>query len=440
MAMTMLIVAVMMTSFAPLSGTLTAQEATPATPASDVASDAALGYDPELDRAAALDEVTALLAAEGYDDRALAAEQRDRETRFTDTENVFLPSTIALDDLENPELASAVVPLFLGVGTDGVADEEYIITEASDFDIAHVLGVNYAPKLVHARGTGGEQEVTVEDGRIVFRGSVDFGPELSVEAGPAGQNVVPGTSVFPPAAVQPGAVGDAEWSSAVVLPSGLVINAQIVANGTGVHDRVVEISPEERQVRLELLDGFQGGDQLYYHFVTDSSDMVAATLERAVYAPRLANLAAFGASTLDDESSLLGFSPNINGLEGLEDPERQGLNYTIASEGQDPINIFPLDPDNDQRFDNNYSPMWDAHVNQWTQEAIDAGLQRRITGFADLQSLIDQGHVESGAISPDGPGNAYVNGLRPSGIIINCPVIAQPFEVNENDSDSDPLG
>lgn len=399
--------------------------------------DPARGHDPGLHRGQAMREVRALMATEGLRGRALAEEMRDRRTRFSEEENVFLSSTIALYDLEDPEEASAVVPLYRGIGPDGKADEEYIITEASDFQIAKLLGVNYAPKLVWARGSGGDQRVNVKRGRLAFRGAVDFGPELSVEPG-AGQTVVPGTSIFPPASVQPGAVADERWSSAVVLPSGLVLNVQIVANDTGVHDRVVDIKPRKRQVRLELLDGFQGGDQLYYHFVTDASDPVAAALEKGVYAPRLNRLPSFGESTLDDRSALLGFSPNINGREGRDDPERQGLNYTVASGGEDPINVFPLDPDNRQRRNNNYSPMWDAHVNQWTQEAVDAGLRRRITGFADLRALVGAGLVESGAISPEGPGNTFVAGLRPSNIIINCPVIAQPFEQNENDEDDDP--
>ncbi len=396
--------------------------------------DPAQGDDPGLDQPQALSEARELLAAAGLDEEEL----QERLTRFSEEENVFLPSTIALDDLEDSETASAVVPLFSGVGPDGEADEEYIITEASDFEVARLLGVNYAPKLAWARDSGGDQRVTVEDGRLAFRGAVDFGPELMVEPGD-GQTMVPGTSIFPPASVQPGAEADDEWSSAVVLPSGLVLNAQIVANDTGEHDRVVDIDPEERQVRLELLDGFQGGDRLYYHFVTDTSDMAAAALEKGVYAPRLNQLPRFGESTLDDQSALLGFSPNINGREGRDDPDRQGLNYTVASDGEDPINVFPLDPDNDRQFDNNYSPMWDAHVNQWTQEADDEDLRRRITGFDDLSALVDEGLVESGAISPEGPANAFVAGLRPSNIIINCPVIAQPFEVNENDADDDPL-
>lgn len=396
------------------------------------------GLDPGLDRRMALTEAFRLLAGEGLRGDRLVEELVDRADRFPAEENVFLASTIALTDLEDPEQAAAVVPLFRGVGPDGRADEQYVITEASDFSVARLLGVNYAPKLVWARGSGGDQQVTLDRrDRMRFRGAVDFGPERSYQPA-AAETVVPGTSVFPPAAVQPGAVADAEWSSAVVLPSGLVLNAQVVANDTGLHDRVTGIDVRERQVTMELLDGFQGGDQLYYHFVTDSSDPVAATLEAAVYAPRLNQLPRFGQSTLDDRSALLGFSPNINGLEGRDDPQRQGLNYTVASGGEDPINVFPLDPDNGLRYGNEYSPMWDAHVNQWTREAVDAGERRRITGFADLRDLVAEGLVESGAISPDGPGNPFVAGLRPSNIIINCPVIAQPFETNEDEGDDDP--
>ncbi len=395
------------------------------------------GRDPGVDRRAALAEAYALLAAEGRSGRALVRELRDRGDRFTDEENVFLESTIAVSDLSDPEQASAVVPLFLGTGPDGVSDEQFIITESSDFAVAKLLGVNYAPKLAWARGSGGDQQVRIDDGHLAFAGAVDFGPELVVEPATE-ETVVPGTAVFPPVRVQPGAVADENWSSAVVLSSGVVLNAQVVANDTGMHDRIVELDTTARTATLELLDGFQGGDQLYYHLVTDSSDPVAAALEKGVYAPRLGELDTFGESTLDDESALLGFSPNINGLEGRDDPSRQGLNYTVASGGQDPINVFPLDPDNDKRRGNNYSPMWDAHVNQWTSEAVAAGERRTITGFADLRELVAHGLVESGAISPAGDGNSFVAGLRPSRIIINCPVIAQPFEENENEGDRDP--
>lgn len=400
--------------------------------------DPARGKDPGLDRPAALREVRGLLAAEGRDGAAQRRELRERRDRFTDEENVFFPSTLAVSNLEDPEKADAVLPLFRGVDPTGNDDEQYIITEASDFDVARRLGVNYAPKLVWARGSGGDQKVSITgDGRIQFAGQVDFAPELVLE--PATQEtVVPGTSVFPPARAEPGAVADAEWSSAVVLPSGLVVNAQIVANDTGQHDRITALDVAHQRATFELLDGRQGGDALFYHLVTDSSDPVASGLEKAVYAPRLNNLPRFGSSNLDDRSALLGFSPNINGREGRDDPEHQGLNYIVASGGQDPINIFPLDPDNQRRRNNNYSPFWDAHVNQWTRGAVDSGKRRAITGFEDLRNLVAQGLVESGAISPPGTGNEFVAGLRPTNIVINCPVIAQPFEKNENEGDDDP--
>jgi len=92
------------------------------------------------------------------------------------------------------------------------------------------------------------------------------------------------------------------------------------------------------------------------------------------------------------------------------------------------VNVFPLDPDNDN-INNNYSPMWDAHLNAWTDEAINGeqgDMRRSITGFADLEDLINQGYITSA--TPDaGPSNTFVFGLNASNAVINCPVICQPF-------------
>lgn len=344
--------------------------------------------------------------------------QRDRG-RFTDEQNVFLPSTIAVRNLDSPGLADATLPLFTGVGPAG-EEVHYIITEAADYVTARRLGVNYAPKLVNGAGTGGDQAVSLEDNRLRFRGAVDFSPRRVLAAGSD-------DAPFPPSVAEPGAVADDEWSSLVVLPSGSVLNAQVVSNATGLHDRVVTIDDDAQTVTLQLLDGWQGGDRYYYHLVTDSSDPVAATIELGVYAPRLAKLPAFGQSEVDQDSALLGFSPNGNGLTGAGNPDRQGLNSTIVDDDRDPVNVFPLDPDNRDRHGNNYSPMWDAHVSMWTEKAIDGGQRRAITGFDDLTQLVDEGLLTSFGGSP-GEANEFVGGLRATGIIINCPVIAQPFE------------
>jgi len=393
--------------------------------------------------AAALREARALLAARpgrGETTRraraastanAASTASRGRPRHFPREQNVFLPSAIRLRDLETPGRANVTLPSFTGVGPDGRANVHYIVTEAADFDVARILGVNYAPKLAFGRGTDASQEVTLERGRLRFRGAVDFSPVRVLRAGT-------GPAAFPPAEAQPGAVADEEWSSLVVLPSGSVLNVAVVANATGEHDRLIRMTRDRAEATLELLDGWQGGDRYYYHLVTDSSDPVAATIEQGVYSPRLGRLAAFGQSNVFDQSALLGFSPNANGETGARNPQRQGLNSTIVDDDLDPVNVFPLDPDNDRRYFNNYSPMWDAHVSEWTEEAIAGGQRRAITGFGDLRDLVERGLVRSFAGSMGEP-NGFVAGLRSTEIIINCPVIAQPFERTGSDDDATPF-
>jgi hypothetical protein len=48
---------------------------------------------------------------------------------------------------------------------------------------------------------------------------------------------------------------DARWSSIVVLAGGVVLNAQIVHNDTGSHDRVKAIDLRKLTVTLSILDG-----------------------------------------------------------------------------------------------------------------------------------------------------------------------------------------
>jgi len=262
--------------------------------------------------------------------------------------------------------------------------------------------------------------VTVDSGVMRFRGAVDFAPEHLVVAGPP-------AAPFPPRVARAGAVGDAEWSSMAVLPSGVVLNVQLVHNASGTHDRVKSIDLEKRTVTLSLLDGFQGGKQYYYHLVTDVSEELPAALENGVYTPRLAKVPGYGQSRPTDRSALLGFSPVLNGVTDTRTRQDQGFVASVVNGGIDPINVFPIDPNNDDRSEaNNYSPLWDAHVSMWTEAAVRGGKVRRITSFADLEGLVRAGLVTSAPINPPGPGNAYVAGLRPTRAIINCPVIAQP--------------
>ena len=224
----------------------------------------------------ALREARALLTAEGMESER-PPYHPGHGVNFNPSDHVFIKSALAIDFAYRN--ASVTLPLFRGLSPEG-QDVFYIVTDASDFEVAHRMGVNYAPKLAEAVGSPGVQDVTLEDGIMKFAGKVDFSPEYKVVPGdPPGY--------FPPKVANPGAVADDKWSSIVVLPSGLVLNAQIVANASGHHLRVKSIDTEARTVTLSILDGVQGGNQYFYHLVTDASVPIAAVLEKGVVAPRL---------------------------------------------------------------------------------------------------------------------------------------------------------
>ncbi|MBW4583322.1 MAG: hypothetical protein KME42_27465 [Tildeniella nuda ZEHNDER 1965/U140] len=336
--------------------------------------------------------------------------------KFKASDNVYLKSALAVNF--TPGKATVTLPLFKGRSPKG-EPVYYIITEASDFNVAKKLGINFAPKMKNAIGSAGAQTVTMNGGLIQFKGNVDFSPEYQVEPG--------SPNPFPPKVAKPGAIGDAQWSSMVVMPSQVVLNVQMVHNGSGSHDRLIALDLKKQTVTMSILDGFQGGKQYFYHLVTDVSAEVPSVLEKGVFAPRLANLPEIGKSRATDRSALLGFSPVLNGITDTRTGQDQGFTASLANGGIDPINIFPIPPSNDDRSAaNNYSPLWDAHVNMWTDAAIKANKVRRITSFEDLKGLVEAGLVTSASINPEGPGNPWLFGLRPTQAIINCPVIAHP--------------
>jgi len=320
---------------------------------------------------AAVPLATAASEAEALKDASAIQTAESKETgqpayspghgvNFKPSAHVFVKSALAVDFTYRN--ASVTLPLFRGLSPLG-KNVFYIITDASDFEVARRMRINYAPKLAAAKGSPGVQNVALQDGIMKFAGNVDFSSKYQLVAGdPPGY--------FPPKVANPGGVADDQWSSIVVLPSGLVLNAQLVQNDSGTHDRVKAIDTEARTVTLSILDGVQGGKQYFYHLVTDASATVPAVLEKGVFAPKLAKIPQFGESLPAEESALLGFSPVLNGRTDKGSGEDQGLSTALAN-GVDPINVFPIGPDNDKGSrENNYSPLWDAHVSMcagfWT--------------------------------------------------------------------------
>lgn len=271
----------------------------------------------------------------------------------------------------------------------------------------------------YAIGTKAVQNVTkASDGKITFKGTVDFSPV---------RVLIQGSSMaFPPSTAIPGSVGDADYSPLLVMPNGIVYNVPQVANNSGVQDRVLSINYNAMTVKILVSDGFYKGKQYFYHLVTDASDPVPAAIENGIYAERLKYLPIFGKNTLANPSVKRGFALCGNGETGINNPESQGLNSTIIDGGLEPDNVFQQDPQNDI-LNSNYSAMWDAHVYFWTEAAIAAGQRKRVKDLDQLKGLLNAGLVFT---DPTATGivNPTIAGLKNNGLIINCPVIAQPKE------------
>lgn len=380
-----------------------------------------------------------LLLRSIWRDGGIPYNARNPALTFTSEQNVFLPSVLGIDYRIDrsvvPAGPTARFPMFQGWETtaNGLRKCYYVITEASDRKMAKKLGVIFSPRMADAIGSGGEQNAYWNRrGRLVFEGSVDFSPKRSLIPGPA-NGLLFG---FPPAEVNPGAIASTEWSSYVVLPSGVVINAQMVANSTGIHDRIPHpdgngpaqeddlnnpnLAIDQASVVMQLLDGWQNERPYYFHIVTDTSDPGPATIELGVFAPRLANLPTFG---LFPGGSMLPFSPTANGRTTDTDGFGvQGLNAASLSnrQEQDPTNTFPIDP-----RDERYAPMWDAHITEFTVPEADRPILR---SFDQINQLLADGTLIPfrGNANPNPLANSLSDLLTATGAIINCPVITQP--------------
>lgn len=377
-------------------------------------------------------------------DGGIAYNANNPALTFTTDQNVFLPSVLGIDFRVDrsvvPAGPTARFPMFQGWETlpnGTVREGYYVITEASDASLANELGVIFSPRMAASIGSGGEQNSEwSDDGRLIFEGSVDFSPKRSLIAGdPSEDGFLVG---FPPRAANPGAIADDNWSSYVVLPNtSIVINAQLVANSTGIHDRIPHpdgnsatqeddlnnpnLSKSQASVVMQLLDGWHDNKPYYFHIVTDTSDPGPATIELGVFAPKLNFLPTFG---VFPGGSMLPFSPTANGrtFDNGDGFGVQGLNTASLSDRQvqDPTNTFPIDPS-----DTRYAPMWDAHVTEFTIPEADRPILR---SFDQVNELLANGTlIPFRGNGNDSPlENSLSSLLTATRAIINCPVITQP--------------
>ncbi|MGL4746066.1 MAG: hypothetical protein ACRCXL_16985 [Dermatophilaceae bacterium] len=270
----------------------------------------------------------------------------------------------------------------------------YVVTESSDRDDARRRGVNHAPKLANAKGTGAVQKARYDRGVLVVSATVDFAPVRVVEPGPNG---------FPPNRAEPGAVGRPGYSPLVELPDGTVINAPQVANSTGRADKLLAL--RNGRAVFQETEGFYEGDEVYYVSFDSSAPDVAA-LEGVTYAPALNAAPDLGSN--ERTSARSGIAPFVNGRTGKDNPQRQGLNSALMGDG-DPLNVIQT-----LAGDKDYSPLWDVHATVWTDAAKSAKADTRQDDFESIERLAERGVVTG----PDGADWAAI------GVIVNCPVIS----------------
>jgi hypothetical protein len=332
-------------------------------------------------------------------------------------DSFFLPNTVQgpTSFKENAGPTTVTYPLYRG--TSQGRDVSYVITDASDLSVARALGVNYTPKLAQAAGTAAVENSTSQVGSgngIDFPASVDFTPT---------HVLTPSATGFPPAAAQPGAVGEPGYSpliQVVFRDHTVVLNAPQIANATGQADKIVAVARDHQSVTYRETDGCYDNESVHYASF-DASNPVAAAIEDVTYAPSLdaapspgcADAAVVAANC--SRESLIAFT---NGQTGATNPQRQGLNAAIL-DGPPPLNILQEIPEQKSQFD--YSPMWDVHLETWTDASSAAGLNLRQTDFSAALQQVTAG------LATGFPAGAP---FGPAGFVVNCPVVSLDVNVD----------
>lgn len=315
---------------------------------------------------------------------------------------------------------TVTLPLYKGYLNNGKKTPVwYILTDTNDQGQAAFLGLNFSAKLTYASGGARSANFDQNNDLVFDKGTVDFRPE---------RNITPGTSdhPFPPRSAQAGAVGDRNYSPLVMVHNagGIMFNAPIVAFGvedneirfpdgnvdyTKVHDEVVAIDPDSQTVTLQLINGFSFGRALMY-ISLDVNDPIVAAVEGATYAPLLKRIPTGRDDSFSSPVERL-FSA-LNGPQDCANPQRQGL-FAALSDNHRPNNTFGGVP----TLANDYSPLWDVNIYEWTADAIARGYRSQLREEFQILTLVQDGLLTGHGGSPFGS----------SGVIVNCPPVQRLF-------------
>lgn len=335
---------------------------------------------------------------------------------FAKEHTVFLTSA-----QETAHFAQVKLPLYKGTSQGQTV--WYVITDSSSREWADRLGVNYAPRLAVAAGTGAVMSVSGYPTALDFPATVDFSPNRELEVGAFG----PDETGLPLGTIAAGAVGEPGYSPLVQLADGTVLDASQVANDSGHADKAEMIRTDGIVGSVTYAETAGFFDHHTVHYISlDGNVPPAAVLEDVTLAPALSAAPgdAAGENTNPAISARAGIIGFTNGQTGLGNPNRQGFASTIfdaAAIGATgvtgtpppvPLNIIqavPAGPTADL-----YSPLWDVHLTRWDPAKVAYDQRLRQTSFADVEVLAASGDVTNPAGGPWGP----------SGPVANCPIIS----------------
>ena len=320
------------------------------------------------------------------------------------------------------QAGTITLPLYKGQLASGES-VWYVLTDTDDEKNAAALGLNFSSKLTYAdvgRGVRkASQQLIQGETVVVFEsGRVDFSPVHSVTPGAA-------PNYFPPTAVQPGSVGDANYSPLAKI-GGHIYNAPMIAFNVSadglnqycqgsadhrvVHDKVVSICPRDGVVTLSLTTGFSFSRPVLY-LSLDANNALPAALEAVTLAPGLTDIKVGGDDSAFSavERIFLVTNGPVNTEPGVVHPQRQGLNSALKGDGGGPLNVLGGIP----TIATDYSPLWDLNVGEWTQHAIASHYRSRVRDEFQILGLVRSGWMT-------GPGGkAYGS----SGLVVNCPIV-----------------
>jgi len=322
----------------------------------------------------------------------------------------------------NQQAGTITLPLYKGQLSSGES-VWYVLTDTTDEKNAEALGLNFSSKLAYAAVGKGVRKASQQliGGKtvVVFEsGKVDFTPVHSVTPGAA-------PNYFPPSAVQPGSVGDANYSPLAKIgnhiynapmlafnASEATLNAYCAGNADHkvVHDKVISICPRDGVVTLQLTTGFSFARPVLY-LSLEANNAIPAALEGVTLAPGLTDIKVGS----DDSafSAVERLFTIINGPVNVEanvvHPQRQGLNSALKGDVGGPLNVLGGIP----TIATDYSPLWDLNIGQWTQHAIDSHYRARVRDEFNVLGLVRSGWLT-------GPGG---KAFGSSGLIVNCPIV-----------------